>query len=44
MRQRKLLPPRFHGEAIEQYTAMIEKVTEREIDSWPINERLSSYP
>jgi cytochrome P450 len=35
MRQRKLLLPPFHGEAIEQYTQMIADATEREIDSWP---------
>ncbi len=44
MRQRKLLLPRFHGEAIEQYTAMIEEVTEREIDSWPVNEPFALAP
>jgi cytochrome P450 len=36
MRQRKLLLPRFHGEAVERYTAMIAEVAEREIDSWPL--------
>jgi cytochrome P450 len=37
MRQRKLLLPPFHGEAIERYTAMIAAATEREIDTWPLN-------
>ncbi len=36
MRQRKLLLPQFHGEAVERYTAMIAEVAEREIDSWPL--------
>jgi cytochrome P450 len=36
MRQRKLLLPSFHGEAVERYTAMIAEVAEREIDSWPL--------
>ncbi|HKG39764.1 MAG TPA: cytochrome P450 [Conexibacter sp.] len=36
MRQRKLLLPPFHGEAVERYTQMIAEVAEREIDSWPI--------
>ncbi len=36
LRQRKLLLPPFHGEAIERYTQMISQVAEREIDSWPI--------
>ena len=35
MRQRKLLLPPFHGEAIEQYTQMIADAAEREIDRWP---------
>ena len=36
MRQRKLLLPPFHGEAIEQYTQLIDDAAEREIDRWPI--------
>jgi len=35
MRQRKLLLPPFHGEAIERYVAMIADAAEREIDRWP---------
>jgi cytochrome P450 len=35
MRQRKLLLPPFHGEAVERYTQMIADVAEREIDAWP---------
>jgi cytochrome P450 len=38
MRQRKLLLPSFHGEAVERYTAMIAEAAEREIDRWPIGE------
>ncbi|HET9163833.1 MAG TPA: cytochrome P450 [Solirubrobacterales bacterium] len=36
MRQRKLLLPPFHGEAIAQYTQMIADAAEREIDRWPV--------
>jgi cytochrome P450 len=36
MRQRKLLLPPFHGEAIEQYTQLIGDAVEREIDRWPL--------
>jgi cytochrome P450 len=36
LRQRKLLLPPFHGEAIARYTQMIADATERELDSWPI--------
>ena len=38
MRQRKLLLPSFHGEAIAQYTAMIAGAAEEEIDRWPLGE------
>ncbi|MBJ7331483.1 MAG: cytochrome P450 [Solirubrobacteraceae bacterium] len=38
LRQRKLLLPPFHGEAIARYTEMIEEATHREIDRWPIGE------
>jgi cytochrome P450 len=36
LRQRKLLLPPFHGEAIERYAQMIADATEREIDRWPL--------
>ncbi len=44
MRQRKLLLPAFHGEAIEQYTQMIADAAEREIDRWPLGEPLALAP
>jgi cytochrome P450 len=44
MRQRKLLLPPFHGEAIEAYTQMISEATEREIDRWTIGEPLALAP
>lgn len=44
MRQRKLLLPPFHGEAIESYTQMISEATEREIDRWPLNEPFALAP
>ena len=36
MRQRKLLLPSFHGEAIDAYAEKIAEAAEREIDRWPI--------
>ncbi|HEY1854347.1 MAG TPA: cytochrome P450 [Solirubrobacterales bacterium] len=36
LRQRKLLLPPFHGEAIEAYARAITEATEREIDGWPL--------
>ena len=44
MRQRKLLLPPFHGEAIERYARMISEAAEREIDRWPIGEPLALAP
>src|SRR5947199_10096724 len=44
MRQRKLLLPPFHGEAVGRYVRMISDVAEREIDSWPIGERFALVP
>ncbi len=44
MRQRKLLLPPFHGEAVERYTQMIADVAEREIDSWPLGARFAIAP
>jgi cytochrome P450 len=44
MRQRKLLLPPFHGEAVERYTAMIAEAADREIDSWPIGAPFALAP
>jgi cytochrome P450 len=44
MRQRKLLLPPFHGEAVERYTQMIADVAEREIDSWPLGRPFALGP
>ncbi len=34
MRQRKMLLPPFHGEAVQRYVEMISTVADREIDTW----------
>jgi cytochrome P450 len=44
MRQRKLLLPPFHGEAVERYTQMIADVAEREIDGWPTDTPFALAP
>jgi len=44
MRQRKLLLPAFHGEAIQRYVQMITDVAEREIDRWPVGEPFALAP
>ena len=37
IRQRKLLLPAFHGDAIARYIEMIQRATEKEIDSWDLD-------
>src|SRR4051794_14024756 len=44
MRQRKLLLPSFHGEAIDRYSDMISAAAEREIDRWPVGKPFSLAP
>ncbi len=44
MRQRKLLLPPFHGEAIDRYTQMIADAAEREIDAWPVGTPFALAP
>ncbi len=44
MRQRKLLLPPFHGEAVQRYVRMISDVAEREIDTWPSGEPFALAP
>jgi cytochrome P450 len=44
MRQRKLLLPPFHGEAIEQYTQMIATAADHEIERWPLDEPFELAP
>jgi len=44
MRQRKLLLPHFHGEAIERYAESIASAAEREIDTWPVGRPFALAP
>src|SRR2546421_8684461 len=44
MRQRKLLLPSFHGEAVQRYAEMIAEVTQREIDRWPLGHPFALAP
>jgi cytochrome P450 len=38
MRQRKLLLPPFHGDAVTRYVEMIERVVDRELSRWQVGE------
>jgi cytochrome P450 len=44
LRQRKLLLPPFHGEAIERYVQMIAAISEREIERWPLDQPFALAP
>jgi cytochrome P450 len=44
LRQRKMLLPSFHGDAVDRYTEMIARVTEREIDTWPLGRPFALAP
>lgn len=44
LRQRKLLLPAFHGDAIDRYAQMIAEVTDREIERWPLNKTIQLAP
>jgi cytochrome P450 len=44
LRQRKLLLPSFHGDAIATYERMIAAAAEREIASWPVGKPFALAP
>lgn len=44
LRQRKLLLPPFHGERVRRYGEMIEEVTHREMETWPVGEPFALRP
>jgi cytochrome P450 len=44
MRQRKLLLPAFHGEAVQRYIEMITSVASREIERWPVDRPFALAP
>ena len=44
LRQRKLLLPPFHGEAIERYQEMITQAAQREIAAWPVGRPFALAP
>jgi cytochrome P450 len=44
LRQRKLLLPPFHGEAIARYEQMIADAASKEIDRWPVGRPVALAP
>ena len=41
LRQRKLLLPPFHGESVRRYGELIEEVTRRDMETWPVGKSFS---
>lgn len=44
MRERKLLLPPFHGDAVKRYVKMISQTIEREIERWPVGQPFALAP
>lgn len=44
LRQRRLLLPPFHGDAIDRYSQMIGEATDRELERWPIGRPFALAP
>ncbi len=44
MRQRKLLLPPFHGERMREYEQVMVQATHRDMESWPLGERMRMQP
>jgi cytochrome P450 len=44
MEQRKLLLPAFHGDRMQRLTDLIEELSERELDRWPLDEPIELHP
>jgi cytochrome P450 len=44
LRSRRLMLPPFHGKRMRTYEAVMEEITDREIESWPLRERFPLHP
>jgi cytochrome P450 len=44
MRERKLMLPAFHGEALRRYPELIEEIAEAEVSRWPVGEPVALRP
>lgn len=42
--QRRLMLPAFHGEKMQQLSALVTEVTEREVAAWPTGSELTLHP
>jgi cytochrome P450 len=44
LRQRRLVLPPFHGQALKRWTADIQQLTHQHLDSWPVNTPFKAHP
>ncbi len=44
LRQRRLMLPAFHGEAVRAYAERVEQITGAEVDRWPVGEAFAIRP
>jgi cytochrome P450 len=44
MRQRRMILPAFHGDALVNYYDVIDRAVDREIDRWPVGETIELAP
>ncbi len=44
MRERKLMLPAFHGEALRRYPELIREIAEAEVSRWPVGEPIALRP
>jgi cytochrome P450 family 135 len=44
MRERKLMLPAFHGEALRRYPELMEEIAEAEVAAWPVGEPVALRP
>jgi cytochrome P450 len=44
LEQRRLMLPAFHGERMQRLTGLMAQLTDRELDSWPVDEPVVLHP
>ncbi len=44
LEQRKLMLPAFHGEKMQRLVGSMRELTEREVDSWPLEQPVALHP
>ncbi len=44
LRERRMVLPAFHGDAVRGYTARVREIAEREVETWPVAEPFAVRP